>query len=116
MCNIDQKSVDTLGRYVDRHVGRHVDRLSADTTPYFTATRPILYRHWASTTLTTLDTDFYFLYSNVKQSFLALRGAFSSRRPFLTFQSYNVHLCHSSSYVFSSSSSLLYNALVIFFK
>ena len=43
-----------------------------------------------------------------------LRGAFSGRRPFLAFQSYNIHLCRFSSYVFSSSS-LLYKTLVIIF-
>ena len=62
-----------LGRYVGRDsVDISADcrsiRMSGDTLRYFTATRPILYRHSASTTLiwSALVTEFYLLYSTVR--------------------------------------------------
>ena len=62
-----------LGRYVGRDsVDISADcrstRMSGDTLRYFTATRPILYRHSASTTLiwSALVTEFYLLHSTVR--------------------------------------------------
>ena len=110
--SVGRVSVDTIGRHGDRHsadmsaecwssVGRHEPTsMSADTRPilhrhsaatrpplgrHSAATRPILYQHSANTKLTwsALDTEI----------FLALlREAFSGRRPFLAFNSGNIHV------------------------
>ena len=100
-------------------VGRHEPTsMSADTRPilhrhsaatrpplgrHSAATRPILYQHSANTKLTwsALGTEIFPA---------LLREAFSGRRPFLAFNSGNIHVFFSS-YV-CSSSSLLYTTLV----
>ena len=127
-------SVDTIGWFGDQHsadistdtrpicwpsVGRvsvDMNRQACRPTPgrYFTATRPplgrhsaatrpILYQHSANTKLTwsALGTEIFPA---------LLREAFSGRRPFLAFNSGNIHVFFSS-YV-CSSSSLLYTTLV----
>ena len=113
---VGQVLVDTIGRYGDRHsadmstdtrpicwpsVGRHEPTsMSADTRPilhrhsaatrpplgrHSAATRPILYQHSANTKLTwsALGTEIFPA---------LLREAFSGRRPFLAFNSGNIHV------------------------
>ena len=114
--SVGRVSVDTIGRYGDRHsadistdtrpicrpsVGRHEPTsMSADTRPilhrhsaatrpplgrHWAATRPILYQHSANTKLTwsALGTEIFPA---------LLREAFSGRRPFLAFNSDNIHV------------------------
>ena len=114
--SVGRVSVDTIGRYGDRHsadistdtrpicrpsVGRvsvDMNRQACRPTPgrYFTATRPplgrhsaatrpILYQHSANTKLTwsALGTEIFPA---------LLREAFSGRRPFLVFNSGNIHV------------------------
>ena len=142
---MDRVSVDTIGRYGDRHsadistdtrpicrpsVGRvsvDMNRQACRPTPgrYFTATRPPLGRHSAATRpplgrhSAATRPILYQHSANTKLTWSALgteifpallREAFSGRRPFLAFNSGNIHVFFSS-YVFSSSS-LLYTTLV----
>ena len=71
----------------DGRVSVDMNRQACRPTPgrYFTATRPILYQHSANTKLTwsALGTEIFPA---------LLREAFSGRRPFLAFNSGNIHV------------------------
>ena len=107
--SVDRVSVDTIGRYGDRHsadistdtrpicrprLGRvsvDMNRQACRPTPgrYFTATRPILYQHSANTLITHLVSSCY-RWSSIFPALLS--EAFSGRRPFLAFNSGNIHV------------------------
>ena len=118
--SVDRVSVDTIGRYGDRHsadistdtrsiyrptlgryVGRrstwtdkHVDRHPADTSPplgrHSAATRPPLGRYFTNTRLTLSTFGQLLLPSSIFPALL--RDVFSGRRLFLVFNSGNIHV------------------------
>ena len=119
--SVDRVSVDTIGRYGDRHSAnistdtqpmcrRRLGRVSVDMntqacrpTPsrYFNATRPTLGHHLATTRppLGRYFTNTWITLSSLGQLLLPssifpalLREAFSGRRPFLAFNSGNTHV------------------------
>ena len=80
-------TLPSLGRNINRHQSTH---MSADTRPilhrHSAATWLILYRHSTNTMLicSALATEFYLLCST--------KRAFRGRRPFLAFNSGNIHV------------------------
>ena len=108
--SVDRVSVDTIGRYVDRHsadistdsrsicrsrLGRvsvDINRQACRPTPgrYFTATRLPLGRYFTNTRSTLRSLDQLLLPSSIFSALL--REAFSGRRPFLALNSANVHV------------------------
>ena len=114
--SVGRVSVDTIGRYGDRHsadistntrpvcrprLGRvsvDMNRQACRPTPgrYFTTAWPPLGRHSADTSQT-LGQQYAHLVSSLLPSFRSifsalLREAFSGRRPFLAFNSGNIHV------------------------
>ena len=99
-------SVDTIGRYGDRHsadmsaecrssVGRHEPTsMLADTRPILhrdsAATRPPLSRYFTNTQPRLSSLGQLLLPGSIFPTLL--REAFSGRRPFLTFNSGNIHV------------------------
>ena len=107
--SVDRVSVDTIGRYGDRHsadistdtrlmcrprLGRHIYRPTSNDKHvgrHSADTSPPLGRHLADT-LPKLEQYLQDIGNEIISSLLNCEGAFSGRRPFLAFNSSNIHV------------------------